>query len=147
MPCAAQLVAICHILISTTLLAEIVNTADELRDFRNKQMARIAQLERRLDANMMESLVKHAANLRSVGGGGEEHSLEDDGLTEHEFTLAMLVELGIAPWDQIRPFIKQFRNLDITGDGRLSLHDLKINLLSMQQGQSTLGIKYLRLLT
>ena len=37
----------------------------------------------------------------------------------------MLMELEICKWEQVRPFILQFRKLDVDGSGRLGLDDLK----------------------
>ena len=34
---------------------------------------------------------------------------DGEGLTELEFVLAMVIELGMLEWDQVRPFIKQAR--------------------------------------
>lgn len=48
------------------------------------------------------------------------------GLTELEFVLAMLVELKVVRWDQVKPFIKRFRALDINGDARLGPADLEL---------------------
>ena len=46
------------------------------------------------------------------------------GLTELEFALAMMLELHVVSIDQVQPFIKQFRLLDIDGNARLSRSDL-----------------------
>ena len=48
------------------------------------------------------------------------------GLTELEFVLAMLVELHVVEWTMVRPFILQFRTLDVNGDARLGHEDLDL---------------------
>ena len=35
-------------------------------------------------------------------------------------------QLGVVEWDQVQPFIKQFRSLDVNGDARLGPEDLKL---------------------
>ena len=42
------------------------------------------------------------------------------------FVLAMVIELDMLDWNQVRPFIKQFRTLDVDCSGRLGMHDLQI---------------------
>ena len=51
---------------------------------------------------------------------------DGEGVTELEFALGMLVELSIVDIGQVTPFIKQFRTLDVSGDGRLGPEDLKL---------------------
>jgi hypothetical protein len=46
------------------------------------------------------------------------------GLTESEFALAMMLELGIIQAEHVTPFIKQFRMIDIDGNTRLTRSDL-----------------------
>ena len=52
--------------------------------------------------------------------------LTGKGLTELEFVLAMCIELNVVQWDQIRPFVEQFRSLDVNGDARLGHEDLEL---------------------
>ena len=46
------------------------------------------------------------------------------GMTESEFALAMMLELGIIQAEHVTPFIKQFRMIDVDGNTRLSRSDL-----------------------
>ena len=48
------------------------------------------------------------------------------GLTELEFVVTMLMELEIVDGEVMKPFIKQFRSLDIDGEGRVGLQDLRL---------------------
>jgi hypothetical protein len=48
------------------------------------------------------------------------------GLTESEFALAMILELGIIQAEHVTPFIKQFRMIDIDGNTRLTRSDLVV---------------------
>ena len=51
--------------------------------------------------------------------------------------MTMLVELGIIEWGQVRPFIKQFRRLNVSGTGRLGLGDLHLaNLVQDPEHES-----------
>merc|ERR1711871_1684815 len=74
---------------------------------------------------------------------------DGEGLTELEFVLAMVIELGMLKWEQVRPFIKQFRTLDVDRSGRLGMEDLKLiramspeelEALRRQLGQSDQGV-------
>jgi hypothetical protein len=107
-------------LFSILLLSELLTTVDELRVFRSATFSMIAELERELDKEMFLRLLAHAVELRpKVARDGL-------GLTELEFTLTMLLELNRITIAQLRPFIKQFRKLDVDRSGRLGLADLKI---------------------
>jgi len=128
-----RMLAVVHILLSVVLLAEMVNTIDTLRSDRAAQQARIKQLERRLDGNLIEQLMVQAKTLRP-------HVERDGlGLTELEYAMAMLLELEIVTWSQVRPFIKQFRKLNVTGDGRLGENDLKVCGLASRPDYASLA--------
>ena len=121
-----QLAAIVHITLSVVLLAELLNTLDTLRSERRAELARIAQLERRLDEQLFSKLMERARELRPL--------IERDGrgLTELEFVLTMCLELELVSWKQVRPFVLQFRSLNVRGDGRLGEQDLKVSQLSQE---------------
>ena len=74
----------------------MINTVDVLRSARAAQLARIAQLQRRLDDQLFEQLMLRAQELRP--------QIERDGrgLTELEFSITMLLELDIVKWAQVR---------------------------------------------
>jgi hypothetical protein len=42
-----------------------------------------------------------------------------------EFVLCMMLELGMMSIEDIRPFVKQFRKLDVDGSRRLNVNDLQ----------------------
>jgi hypothetical protein len=109
-----------HMTISVVLLGELIGTLDELRVKRADTLKRIAQLQRPLDEAMLISLTARSIELRPM--------VERDGkgLTELEFAITMLMELEIVDVDVIRPFIKQFRYLDIDGGGRVGIDDLRM---------------------
>ena len=50
-----------------------------------------------------------------------------------QFVLAMMLELGVCEWAQVRPFLKKFRALDADGSGKLSRDDL-VMLVGKQGG-------------
>lgn len=107
-----------HILISVAMLGEIITTLDHLRDARRTTFERIRMLTTRLNGQMLDNMLQHAKTLRPL--------VERDGLglTELEFVLAMMLELGVVELQQVQPFIKQFRLLDDDGNARLSREDL-----------------------
>ena len=52
---------------------------------------------------------------------------------------AMLLQLEIVAWDQVQPFIKQFRKLNVTGDGRLGKNDLSVMQLASSKNLASLA--------
>lgn len=55
------------------------------------------------------------------------------GVTELEFVICMAIELGMVEMKQLQPFIDQFRQLDIIGNGRLGMEDLRAGLRLQRQ--------------
>jgi len=108
-----------HILLSVAMLGELISTFDELRAERAKIFARIKMLTTRLNAEMLDGLLEHAVNLRP------RIKRDGQGLTELEFVIAMLLELDVVQLDQVAPFVKQFRLLDVDGNSRLGRDDLE----------------------
>lgn len=115
-----RLWAVFHILLSVCMLGELISTLDELTTRRAETLARVKQLSRELDEELLNQLMDRAKQMRPLV------TRDGKGLTELEFVLAMIVELEVVQWDQVQPFIKQFRKLDITGDARLGVDDLKL---------------------
>ena len=108
-----------HILISVALLGEFISTFDDLRAERAKTEARIRVLTTRVNSQMLDNLLEHAKALRPA--------IERDGkgLTEMEYILAMMLELGVVELDIVKPFVQQFRILDVDGNARLARDDLE----------------------
>ena len=107
-----------HMLMSVVFLAELLSAIDNARIKRREQLARVKALTRELDRKFVGRLMQRAVNMRpSVMRDGK-------GVTELEFVLGMLMELEAVDVALVTPFIKQFRTLDISGDGRLGLEDL-----------------------
>merc|ERR1719453_499491 len=55
-----------------------------------------------------------------------------ESVNEYEFVLAMSLNLGILEWEQVQPFMKQFRILDADGSGHLTRNDLKVQMAATQ---------------
>lgn len=109
-----------HMAISVASLGELISTIDSLRDERRREMRRITQLTTPFDQRLLDKMLACAKELRpKIQRDGE-------GLTELEYVLTMCIELKIIDWDQVRPFIKRFRRLDIDGNGRLGNKDLEL---------------------
>jgi len=130
---AGRLLSCFHILVSVCLLGEIISTFDALKKRRQATMAKIKQLSRELDLDLYNQLIKRAVEMRPLV------VRDGAGLTELEFVLAMLVELKVVRWDQVKPFIKRFRALDINGDARLGPADLEL-----MKGKTVAELKALR---
>ena len=112
----------CHIIIAVALVGELLSTIRYLARQRASTMARVAYLEREFDQALLDQLIARAIAMRPLV------KRDGKGLTELEYVIAMTIELGIVEWNQVQPFIKQFRMLDITGDARLGAEDLKLML-------------------
>jgi len=107
-----------HIIISVSLLGDLIATLDELRDERRALLAKVAQLTRKLDSQLLADLMQTAIDLRP-------NLIRDgEGVTELEFVLCMLIKLEIVEWGKVRPFIQKFRSFDYDGTGRLGQNDL-----------------------
>lgn len=115
---SGKLWATFHIIISVSLLGDLIATLDELRDERRAVLAKVAQLTRKLDSQLLADLMQTAIDLRpNLARDGE-------GVTELEFVLGMLIKLEIVEWGKVRPFIQKFRSFDYDGTGRLGQNDL-----------------------
>lgn len=114
-----------HILLSVALLGDTISIIDELRIERRKELKRIQALNRKLDRPLLDNLNMRSAALRP------DVNKTDDGITELEFVIGMCVELDMIDMDQIKPFIDQFRRLDILGSGRVGMKDLRLQANNM----------------
>mmetsp|Transcript_32772 Transcript_32772/g.89750 ORF Transcript_32772/g.89750 Transcript_32772/m.89750 type:complete len:405 (-) Transcript_32772:225-1439(-) len=123
-----------HIIISVSLLGDLIATSDELREERKATLAKVKQLTRPLDKKLLDDLMKCAKELRS--------DLVRDGLglTELEFVLGMLIELEIVEWGKVRPFILKFREFDMDGSGRLGQNDLDMMLRGAERLPPTMNV-------
>jgi len=116
-----------HMVLSVCIVGELISTIGELRDQRVAQIEKIKQLNRRLDPGLLHQLLGCAKRLRP--------EVEQDGLglTELEFALTMIIELGIVKMEEVRPFIKQFRKIDVSNNGRVGIEDMQfMNKLSLE---------------
>ena len=114
----AQLVAIFHILISTALLGNTISSIDTLRQERKKELQVVKALNQKLNKTLLQRVELHASALRP------EVARDAAGMTELEFVVCMAIELGMVDLKQLHPFVKQFRALDILGNGRVGMEDL-----------------------
>ena len=100
-------------------MGELVSTVDELRSQRAALLDRQAQLTKRLDMALLDKQIALAASMRP------KVDRDGDGLTELEYVVTMAVELGMLNWEEMKPFVNRFRQLDIDGSGRLGHTDLQ----------------------
>eukprot|EP00966_Prymnesium_polylepis_P277171 6404059-Prymnesium_polylepis.1 len=124
-----------HILLSVSLLGESISTFDVLRAERAKELMRLEALNRKLDHALLENLNMRAAALRP-----DVHR-DAEGLTELEFVIGMCMELNMIDMDQIKPFIEQFRKLDVDGNGRLAYQDLRVAVIDSELDKGDLLVQ------
>merc|ERR1712216_230984 len=104
------------------LIGETISSVQTLREDRKATFARIAILNATLDEELLDKLEDRAQALRPMV------KRDGKGLTELEFVLACVVELGMIDWKQVYPFVKKFRVMDRDGNGRLNKEDLAMGL-------------------
>ncbi|KAL1515141.1 hypothetical protein AB1Y20_004202 [Prymnesium parvum] len=111
-----------QIVLSVGLLGEIISSSSSLHDKRVRIFKRNAALTRELDSALLDDLMRRAIAIRPK-------MLRDgQGLSEMEFVLCMCVELELLTPDELAPFIKRFRALDVDGTGRLGKEDIEAAL-------------------
>merc|ERR1712100_695814 len=99
---------------SVAMLGEFFSTIDSLREERAAEVRTAHQLTRRLSSCLFAKVVEHTKKLRpSV------HRDTSTGVAELEFVMAMILELEMVTVDQLQPFIKHFRALDVDLSGRV----------------------------
>jgi hypothetical protein len=96
-----QLFACVHMLLAVVLLAELLSSIDLARTARREAIARVRQLSRELDRPLVRRLMKRAIHMRP------QIARDGKGLTELEFAITMLIELGAVDEAVVTPFIKQ----------------------------------------
>jgi len=133
----ARIWAIFHIWISVGVLGDAISQFGDLQDSRNEQLLRIKQLTSQFDQELVGQLLELAVELRpNVQRDGR-------GLTELEFVVCMAIQLGMVELDDLRPFIRLFRNSDIDGNGRLSKADITRGLEMTEKQRAKFQCKYL----
>lgn len=143
--------AVIHIILSVSLLGDLIASIDELRDERRELLMTVSQLTRKFDKYLLDRLMKTSKDLRP------DLVRDGEGLTELEFVLSMLIELEVVNYDKVKPYIKQFRNFDMDGSGRLGDDDLQMLIrgderndanmdVAVRMGPSHISLTNLRLL-
>ena len=114
-----------HILISVAMLGEVISTIDNLRRQRQITLERNHMFTTRLTTKMLDGLHNHVAAFRPESTKKDEEA-RPSGLTELEFALCMMLELGVVKAADVTPFIKQFRLLDADGNAYLEHSDILV---------------------
>ena len=166
--------AIFHIVVSVSLLGDLIGTVEELREERKALLAKVEQLNRPFDKPLLDDLMACAVKVRTpraCRGRRTAHGLprnsvdcwdqlpqpatyathprwqlrpnltrDGKGLTELEFVLGMMIELGIVEWGKVRPFIAEFRSFDVDGTGRLGQDDLDMMARGEPRMKATMNV-------
>mmetsp|Transcript_30108 Transcript_30108/g.78048 ORF Transcript_30108/g.78048 Transcript_30108/m.78048 type:complete len:688 (+) Transcript_30108:64-2127(+) len=99
--------AIFHMLASVVLFGSALGVVISGVERRREEQQKNEMLRKQLDTNMIKSLDR-----------------DGDGVDKAEFVLGMLDLLGIVSESDYMPFVRQFEQLDSTGDGKLDKDDL-----------------------
>ena len=108
-----------HLLISVSLLAQLISDISSLMAQRATQLKRAEMLAKRLDPELIKSLDKDGA-----------------GVDKTEFVVGMLVKLELITEADVEPYLKQFAQLDADGSGILTKDDLEAASRSMAEGKT-----------
>lgn len=107
-----------HMMVSVSLVAELLASIQKIRADRTVLLRRAHMLMLRLDDTLLQRMQQRALELRPLV-----KREEGTGVNELEFAIGMLVELEMVTTDQIRPFLTQFRALDVSANGMLNQED------------------------
>jgi hypothetical protein len=100
------------------LLGELVSSFGALQHERQAALQRAELLGAELTTPLVRKLLQHAVELRPLV------KRDGKGVTELEFVLGMMMEQGVVDWQQMKPFIQQFRYFDVHGCGRVGEADV-----------------------
>lgn len=115
---SAKLFACVHIVVSVSWLAALLGTIESLRALRKGQLQQAKMITDPPKREQIMALDKEA------GKGG-------DGVDKLEFVVGMMMILGVElcgqplSWDNLRPFMLQFDQFDVSKTGMLSREDLQ----------------------
>ena len=99
---------ILHMILSVVLFGSILRTILNALDRRVASAKKAEMLKRQLDRDLITKLDR-----------------DGDGVDKAEFVLGMLEALDVLKKSDYEPFLKQFHEFDVSGDGRLSFEDLQ----------------------
>lgn len=133
---AGRLFSSIHMLLGVCLFAEFMRTIDTARSDLKLARQRYTAMTQELNTDLLGRLNALAGDLRP---------LDEDpkGLTELEFVITMLLHMGCIDKLTLQPFLKQFRRLDVTTDGRLNVED--IEKTQALKRQSTAALRAVRM--
>ena len=109
-----------HMMIGVCLFAEVLSTLDSVRTERALAFTHLNALQQELTPDLFERLSTLSLDMRP-------DDMDLDGLTDCEFALMMLLDLGIVDKLTIEPFLSKFRAFDVKYDGRLSASDVRMS--------------------
>ena len=104
---AGRLYGVFHMVAATSLIGTIIGTILGALRRRAQDAKKAEMLRKTLDEELIATLDR-----------------DGDGVDKTEFVLGMLEILGVCEKEDYEPFIRQFQELDRTGDGRLHKGDL-----------------------
>jgi len=116
---SAKLFACVHIVVSVSWLAALLGTIDNLRAERKGQLQHAKMITDPPKREQIMALDKDAGKV------------EGEGVDKLEFVVGMMMILGVElcgeplSWDNLRPFMLQFDQFDVSKTGVLSKEDLE----------------------
>ena len=112
-----RLFAAFHMVVSVAMVSDLLSTIGTLATERAELKSRQAIIEKRTDQDLFERLMNRAKEIYP----DKKH---EDGITEYEYVVLMITELGIADWKDVSVFAKHFKSIDTDGSGKLTQEDM-----------------------
>ena len=119
-----------HIVLSVSMIGEIISLLDTLRSERAKVVGPGGLLEQaanKLDPETSDNLLQTAAELTLSGGGGV-----PAGVTKQEFILGMLIQSGVVNHEDVKVYQGMFEKQQVGKDGVLEKQKLESAIQEMQ---------------
>jgi hypothetical protein len=112
-----RLFAAFHMVVSVAMVGDLLSTIGTLATERAELKSRQAIIEKRTDQDLFQRLMDRAKEIYP----DKKH---EDGITEYEYVVLMITELGIADWKDVSVFAKHFKSIDTDGSGKLTQEDM-----------------------
>ena len=102
-----------HMIISVIMAAECISTIGNAAEERAKVLEKVKQLKRRADIKLFDELMQEANILFKK-------DIPELGISEAEYSLMMLIKLGMVDENEAKVFLKQFSSFRWGKDGRVT---------------------------
>ncbi len=107
-----------HMIISVIMVAECISTIGNAAEERAKVLEKVKRLKRRADLQLFDELMQEANILFKK-------DIPELGISEAEYSLMMLIKLGMVDEKEAKVFLKQFTSFGGGKDGRVTRTEME----------------------